>query len=110
MSGPAIPRPRTRNVRRSDRFAGPEECRTGDRLARENSHLLPPTLIPRRVSARCRPKMTASRFGRRRRTHPMTHPLDRVIWHALSTRQAGLSHGNAMALRYDAEYAFFAAT
>jgi len=40
----------------------------------------------------------------------LSHPLDRCIWHALSGPQATFAHGNAWALRYDAEYAPFAAT
>jgi predicted GNAT family acetyltransferase len=41
---------------------------------------------------------------------PMSHPLDRCIWQALSRRQAAFAHGNATALRYQTEYAPFAAT
>jgi predicted GNAT family acetyltransferase len=39
----------------------------------------------------------------------MDHPLDRPIWSALSTRQAGLSEGNALALRFAPDYGLFAA-
>lgn len=40
----------------------------------------------------------------------MSHPLDRCIWHALSGPQAVYARGNAAALRYDLDYAPFAAT
>ena len=39
----------------------------------------------------------------------MAHPLDRPIWSALTTRQAGLAVGDARALRFDADYGVFAA-
>jgi len=39
-----------------------------------------------------------------------SHPLDRVIWKALTTSQRGLSEGNALARRYIAAVAPFAAT
>lgn len=43
--------------------------------------------------------------------HPLaTHPLDRVIWHALSGPHAGVAHRHGRALRYDPAYAPFAAT
>ena len=32
---------------------------------------------------------------------PMTHPLDRPIWHALSKRQAGFAVGGGLARRFD---------
>ena len=34
--------------------------------------------------------------------HPMTHPLDRPIWHALTGRQAGFAVGGGLARRFDA--------
>jgi predicted GNAT family acetyltransferase len=37
------------------------------------------------------------------------HPLDRPIWSALAKRQAGLSQGDARALRFAPEYGLFAA-
>jgi predicted GNAT family acetyltransferase len=37
------------------------------------------------------------------------HPLDRPIWSALATRQAGLSQGDARALRFAPDYGVFAA-
>jgi predicted GNAT family acetyltransferase len=39
----------------------------------------------------------------------MPHPLDRPIWSALTTRQAHLAVGDGRALRFDADYALFAA-
>jgi predicted GNAT family acetyltransferase len=39
----------------------------------------------------------------------MEHPLDRPIWSALATRQAGLSLGDARALRFAPDYGLFAA-
>ncbi|MCM8731134.1 GNAT family N-acetyltransferase [Hephaestia sp. GCM10023244] len=39
----------------------------------------------------------------------MAHPLDRPIWTALTTRQAGFAVGDAQALRFDPEVALFAA-
>lgn len=39
----------------------------------------------------------------------MTHPLDNVIWSALTTVQAPLSIGDASARRFDPRYAGFAA-
>lgn len=39
----------------------------------------------------------------------MTHPLDRPVWRALSTRQASLAQGDALALRLAADYGAFAA-
>jgi predicted GNAT family acetyltransferase len=39
----------------------------------------------------------------------MSHPLDRPIWAALSTRQAPLAKGGPRALRFDPAYAMFAA-
>ena len=33
-------------------------------------------------------------------TEPSTHPLDRPIWNALTTRQQALAEGGALALRY----------
>ena len=39
----------------------------------------------------------------------MTHPLDRPIWASLTTRQASLARGDAHALRFDPDYAMFAA-
>jgi predicted GNAT family acetyltransferase len=38
-----------------------------------------------------------------------THPLDRPIWSALTTRQASLAQGDGRALRLAAEYGAFAA-
>lgn len=38
-----------------------------------------------------------------------THPLDRPIWHALSTRQKHIALGNERALRFDPEIGLFAA-
>jgi predicted GNAT family acetyltransferase len=40
----------------------------------------------------------------------MTHPLDRPAWHALRTRQMHLALGEGRALRYQSDYAIFAAT
>lgn len=40
----------------------------------------------------------------------MTHPLDRPAWTALCTRQQALARGEGAALRYDRDYAIFAAT
>lgn len=40
----------------------------------------------------------------------MEHPLDRIVWNALTTRQAQLSQGDGRILRYRPEYAPFAAT
>jgi len=40
----------------------------------------------------------------------MTHPLDRPAWTALRTRQQALAQGEGRALRYDGDYAIFAAT
>ena len=37
-----------------------------------------------------------------------SHPLDNVMWHALSTTQAAWSRGGALALRYRPEFARFA--
>jgi predicted GNAT family acetyltransferase len=37
------------------------------------------------------------------------HPLDRPIWSALTSRQAGLSQGDARALRFAPDYGVFAA-
>ncbi|HEV2081513.1 MAG TPA: GNAT family N-acetyltransferase [Brevundimonas sp.] len=39
----------------------------------------------------------------------MPHPLDRPIWSALTTRQAHLAVGDGRALRFDADFALFAA-
>lgn len=39
----------------------------------------------------------------------MADPLDRPVWHALSSRQSGVSEGGALALRYQAEVSPFAA-
>lgn len=39
----------------------------------------------------------------------MPHPLDRPIWSSLTTRQAHLAVGDGRALRFDADYALFAA-
>ena len=33
--------------------------------------------------------------------HPMTTPLDRPIWHALTKRQAGFAVGGGLARRFD---------
>ena len=40
----------------------------------------------------------------------MTHPLDRPAWTSLRTRQQALARGEGPALRYDGDYAIFAAT
>ncbi|HVI98046.1 MAG TPA: GNAT family N-acetyltransferase [Sphingomonas sp.] len=40
----------------------------------------------------------------------MEHPLDRPVWSALTTRQAGFAIGDDHALRFDPEVALFAAT
>ncbi len=40
----------------------------------------------------------------------MTHPLDRPAWTSLRTRQQALARGEGAALRYDGDYAIFAAT
>src|SRR5678816_4111596 len=37
------------------------------------------------------------------------HPLDRPVWNALTTRQAGLALGDARAVRFAPEYGLFAA-
>ncbi|MFI4976959.1 MAG: GNAT family N-acetyltransferase [Caulobacterales bacterium] len=37
------------------------------------------------------------------------HPLDRPVWNALTTRQAGLGRGDGQAVRLDPEYGLFAA-
>ena len=37
------------------------------------------------------------------------HPLDRPVWNALATRQAGVAQGDARALRFAPEYGLFAA-
>jgi len=37
------------------------------------------------------------------------HPLDRPIWHALTTRQAHFSIGDARARRFQPQYGMFAA-
>ena len=37
------------------------------------------------------------------------HPLDRPVWGALTSRQAGLALGDARAVRYAPEYGLFAA-
>ncbi|HEU4548195.1 MAG TPA: GNAT family N-acetyltransferase [Rhizomicrobium sp.] len=37
------------------------------------------------------------------------HPLDRPVWHALTSRQAHLALGDARALRFDPAYGLFAA-
>ena len=37
------------------------------------------------------------------------HPLDRPVWSALTNRQAALAQGDARALRFDPDYALFAA-
>jgi len=39
----------------------------------------------------------------------MTHPLDRPAWSALRTRQHALARGNDAALRFDTDFAVFAA-
>jgi len=39
----------------------------------------------------------------------MTHPLDRPVWSALSTRQAALALGDGRALRLQPDYGLFAA-
>lgn len=39
----------------------------------------------------------------------MSHPLDRPIWSSLTTRQAHLAIGDGRALRFDADFALFAA-
>lgn len=39
----------------------------------------------------------------------MDHPLDRPAWKALRTRQAHLARGDGRALRFDPDYALFAA-
>lgn len=39
----------------------------------------------------------------------MAHPLDRPVWNALTSRQAQLARGGAGALRFDPDYAQFAA-
>jgi predicted GNAT family acetyltransferase len=40
----------------------------------------------------------------------MAHPLDRPAWTSLRTRQRALARGEGAALRYDGDYAIFAAT
>jgi predicted GNAT family acetyltransferase len=39
----------------------------------------------------------------------MSHPLDRPVWNALTSRQAHLARGDARVLRFDPEYGQFAA-
>jgi predicted GNAT family acetyltransferase len=39
-----------------------------------------------------------------------THPLDRPVWNALTTRQAHLAQGDARALRFHPDYGLFAAS
>ena len=39
----------------------------------------------------------------------MSHPLDRPIWASLTTRQSPLAKGDARAMRFDPDYAMFAA-
>jgi ribosomal protein S18 acetylase RimI-like enzyme len=39
----------------------------------------------------------------------VTHPLDRPAWSALTSRQADLAVGDSRALRFDGDYAIFAA-
>lgn len=39
----------------------------------------------------------------------LNHPLDRPVWSALASRQAHLALGHARALRFDPDYALFAA-
>lgn len=39
-----------------------------------------------------------------------SHPLDRPIWHALTSRQAHLAEGDGRALRFGADYGLFAAS
>ncbi len=39
----------------------------------------------------------------------LAHPLDNVIWNALTTRQAGIAEGDGDARRYQLAYALFAA-
>jgi len=39
-----------------------------------------------------------------------SHPLDRAVWHALTSRQAHLAEGNDRALRIGADYGLFAAS
>jgi len=41
-------------------------------------------------------------------TPTLPHPLDNVMWHALTTTQAGWSRGGALARRYRPEFARFA--
>ena len=40
----------------------------------------------------------------------MSHPLDRPVWNALTSRQAYLARGTARALRFDPDHAQFAAS
>lgn len=40
----------------------------------------------------------------------ISHPLDRAVWHALTSRQAHLAEGNERALRFGADYGLFAAS
>lgn len=40
----------------------------------------------------------------------MAHPLDRPVWSALTSRQAGIARGDRQALAFDADYGLFAAT
>ncbi len=40
----------------------------------------------------------------------MTHPLDRPVWNALTTRQAHLAEGGHRALRIGADFGLFAAS
>ena len=39
----------------------------------------------------------------------LAHPLDRPVWSALTSRQSGLARGDVRALRFDPDYALFAA-
>jgi len=40
----------------------------------------------------------------------MAHPLDRPVWHALTSRQVHLARGSAAAWRFDADHGLFAAS
>jgi len=44
-----------------------------------------------------------------KRRMAILHPLDRPVWNALTSRQAHLARGDTRALRFDADYALFAA-
>ena len=87
--------------------------RSGLAFAREGRHRTAVSVAP---SKGCQaPAITAWNAGHCERgtlsgmTTPIdSHPLDNVMWHALSTTQAGWSRGGERARRYQPEFARFA--